>query len=273
MYMNRVEDVLGKGWELFAEGQKLSSESASFLKKLDTRPIFDAWMAEITKRDLSVSGRVFEIKLNRAKGNILHLAVNFDTQIIALFKEVRNLLWLNYQIPHVITNVAKDAKRVYPYAVSLTETIRTYNQTTELIAQNSSIASLLAGYRNDVQAHIAKGIQIRWEYFVNAYDARSSMLPSGGGVVVDTLSASAAGIRESRHVLYVREFVACVSLLHDKVNTALSINDEINMSIDELKRSPFENGRFAAILERIQKAVKKGVVFFYIKNIKLTLFL
>jgi hypothetical protein len=35
-YMKRVEDVLGKGWELYAEGQKLQSESAAFRRKLDT---------------------------------------------------------------------------------------------------------------------------------------------------------------------------------------------------------------------------------------------
>ncbi|KAI6112761.1 dynein, cytoplasmic, heavy polypeptide 1, partial [Pisolithus sp. B1] len=34
-YMKQVEDVLGKGWELYAEGQKLQSESTAFCKKLD----------------------------------------------------------------------------------------------------------------------------------------------------------------------------------------------------------------------------------------------
>jgi dynein heavy chain 1 len=38
-YMHRVEDVLGKGWELYAEGQKLQNESLIFRKKLDTRPV------------------------------------------------------------------------------------------------------------------------------------------------------------------------------------------------------------------------------------------
>jgi hypothetical protein len=28
-YMKRVEDVLGKGWELYAKGQKLQSESTA----------------------------------------------------------------------------------------------------------------------------------------------------------------------------------------------------------------------------------------------------
>ena len=54
--MKRVEDVLGKGWKLYAESQKLQSEST-------------------------------------------------------LFKEVRNPLWLNFQIPHAITDIAKDANQ------------------------------------------------------------------------------------------------------------------------------------------------------------------
>lgn len=50
-YMKRVEDVLGKGWELYAEGQKLQSESGAFRKKLTrglcTRPGFTILTAEI----------------------------------------------------------------------------------------------------------------------------------------------------------------------------------------------------------------------------------
>jgi dynein heavy chain 1 len=37
LYMKRIEDVLGKGWELYTEGQKLESESKSFRRKLDTK--------------------------------------------------------------------------------------------------------------------------------------------------------------------------------------------------------------------------------------------
>jgi hypothetical protein len=51
---------------------------------------------------------------------------SIDPQVITLFKEVRNLLWLNFQVPHAITNMVKDAKRVYPHAVSLMEAVRTY---------------------------------------------------------------------------------------------------------------------------------------------------
>jgi hypothetical protein len=85
-YMQRVQDVLGSGWELYAEGQKLASESTSFKRKLDTRAIYEAWLHEINRRDMQINGRLFEITRNRSAGGTLQLGVNFDPQIITLFK-------------------------------------------------------------------------------------------------------------------------------------------------------------------------------------------
>jgi dynein heavy chain 1, cytosolic len=38
-YMKHVEDVLGYGWEMYAEGQQLQAYSNNFKKKLDTRMV------------------------------------------------------------------------------------------------------------------------------------------------------------------------------------------------------------------------------------------
>lgn len=163
MYMKRVEDVFGKEWELYADGQKLQTESLAFRKKLDTRPIYEAWLHDINRRDMGVSGRLFEIVKLRGtgsgsadKGGYM-LAVNFDPQVITLFKEVRNLLWLGFQVPHAIGNMAKDAKRVYPHAVSLMETVRTYGQTLHLVEENQVIEMLVAEYRNEAQNMVTRG--------------------------------------------------------------------------------------------------------------------
>jgi len=162
-YMKRVEDVLGKGWEFYAEGQKLQAESAAFRRKLDTRWIFDQWLASINKRDMAISGKLFEITRIRGSGGMsggggFQLAVNFDPQAIMMFKETRNLLWLNFQVPHAVSNMAKDAKRVYPHAVSLIETVRTYSQTLDLVENNKGIEMLVAEYRNDAQKMITRGM-------------------------------------------------------------------------------------------------------------------
>lgn len=156
-YMKRVEDVLGTEWSHYADGQRLQTESQSFRAKLSTRPIYDAWLVDINRRNLQISGRLFNITKSRQQAGALQLTVNFDPQIITLFKEVRNLLWLGFQVPHTISNVAKDAKRVYPYAVSLMETVRTYSQTVAKLEANPDIASLVATSHKKAQEQIAKG--------------------------------------------------------------------------------------------------------------------
>jgi len=156
-YMKRVEDVLGKEWSHYADGQRLQTESQSFRDKLNTRPIYDAWLVDINRRNLTIGGRLFGVTKSRQHGGALQLCVNFDPQIITLFKEVRNLLWLGFQVPHTVSNIAKDAKRVYPYAVSLMETVRTYSQTVAKLEQNPDIVPLVAATHKKAQEQIAKG--------------------------------------------------------------------------------------------------------------------
>ncbi|CAG8454634.1 4044_t:CDS:10, partial [Ambispora gerdemannii] len=248
-YMKRVEDVLGKGWEMYAEGQKLQNESLSFRKKLDTRPIYEAWLQDITRRELTVSGRLFEISRSRAQGNTLQLGVNFDPQIITLFKEVRNLLWLNYQVPHTVSNVAKDAKRVYPFAVSLMETVRTYAQTVHKVQKHPDIIMLVASYRNEVQAMIAKGIGLKWDYFVNTYDPHYRPLAH--------LTSGTLDGRENRHIAFVREFADQVSIFQDKVDALINSYDDISRAIEDLKTCPYKIKKLKENLDKIQKSIDR----------------
>ena len=145
------------------------------------------------------------------------MAVNFDPQIITLFKKARHLLWAGFQAPHAITNMAKDAKRVLPHAVSLMETVRTYGQKLDLVDKNRGIEWLVAGYRNESQRMIGKGVfflsllkfqegadggvrmNIRWDHFVNQYDT--------------TRHVSSADGRDNRHIQFVREFASVISVL------------------------------------------------------------
>ncbi|KAG9310418.1 dynein heavy chain, N-terminal region 1-domain-containing protein [Chiua virens] len=240
-YMKRVEDVLGKGWELYAEGQKLQSESTAFRKKLDTRPVFEAWLHDINRRDMAVNGRLFEIV--RLRGGGFQLAVNFDPQTITLFKEVRNLLWLNFQVPHIITNMAKDAKRVYPHAVSLMETVRTYGQTLDLVEHNQGIEWLVAEYRNEAQRMVAKGMSIRWDYFVNQYDTARFVSGADG--------------RDNRHIQFVREFASVVSVLQDKTNNVIDLYREILRAVEDLTTCAYTHEAFLELLNKIQAAIDR----------------
>ena len=251
-YMKKVEDVLGNDWALHSEGQKLESESSLFRKKLDTRPIFEAWLHDVQRKQISISGRLFNINKIRAANYALELAVNFDPQVIALFKETRNLLWLNYAVPHQINNVSKEAKRVYPYAVSLMESVRTFAQTNRQIAEMSDVSILLAGYQNDVQALVSKGVPLKWESFVHSYDIHIKQTTYLSNGAIDHASS---GRNESKHVQFVREFAASVSLLQNKTSTLASINTTVQKALKELESCPYDASAFQNRLETIQTAV------------------
>lgn len=240
-YMQRVEDVLGKGWELYAEGQKLESESTSFRRKLDTRPIYEAWLHDINRKSLTISGRLFDISKNRSStgaSDAFVLTVNFDPQIITLFKEVRNLAWLGFQVPHAMGNTAKDAKRVYPHAVSLMETVRTYTRTLTKIEANPGIAVLVAQFWNLAQQQISRGMSVRWEHFINHYDN----------------GADAAG-EGSQHTLFVREFASAVSTLSDRTDTLVDVYAEISQTIAALATCAYDSSAFGPLLASIQKTI------------------
>ncbi|OJJ50928.1 hypothetical protein ASPZODRAFT_57610 [Penicilliopsis zonata CBS 506.65] len=252
-YMRKVEDVLGEDWHLHSEGQKLQSEGNLFRKKLDTRPVFESWLHDVQRRHITISGRLFNINRNRAAGNTLELSVNFDAQIIALFKEVRNLIWLNFQVPHAVSNISKEAKRVYPYAISLMESVRTLLQTHRSILSMTDVAILLNGYLNDAQGMVVKGIPLRWESFVHSYElhVKQSTLTNG------PIDPSAGSRGESKHVQFVREFAGSASILQSKTSTLSSINESIQKAILELKTCPYEAAAFKQHLDNIQVAVDK----------------
>lgn len=239
-YMKRVEAVLGKGWQYYAEGQKLHSESVAFRQKLDTSPIYEAWLSSITKKNLSISGFLF--KINRTRKNntnvlIYDLSVNFDPQVIILFKEVRNLSWLNYQVPHTINSVGKDAKRVYPYAVSLIDTLKTLYSTLTVIQEHSKTNALLHGYENNVFDLLTKGLSFTWESFIHVYDLNHD--------------------NENRHVKFVNDFGKRVKILESKMQDLIFIYDSISSCLAQLKTSTFNYDSFNVLLQSIQEEVDK----------------
>jgi len=248
-YMRRVEAVLGEDWTLHADGEKLQTESSLFRKKLDTRHLYESWVHDAQNRKLAISGRLFTIMRTRASGNLYELGVNFDSQVIALFKEVRNLSWLNFQVPHSITTISKEAKRVYPYAVSLIESARSYVQTTHKISGMSDVAPLLYGYQKEAQTLIARGLPLRWESFVHSYELHVKQSGAQEGLL--------PGRSESKHMQYVRDLALSVAALQAKTSTLVSINERIQTVILDLKTTPFEFPSLRAKLDSIQNAVDK----------------
>ncbi|XP_066464042.1 cytoplasmic dynein 1 heavy chain 1 isoform X2 [Eleutherodactylus coqui] len=225
-YMKRVEDVLGKGWENHVEGQKLKQDGDSFRMKLNTQEIFDDWARKVQQRNLGVAGRIFAIESTRARGksgNVLKLKVNFLPEIITLSKEVRNLKWLGFRVPLAIVNKAHQANQLYPFAISLIESVRTYERTCEKVEERNSISLLVAGLKKEVQALIAEGIALVWESY--------KLDP------------------------YVQRLAETVFNFQEKVDDLLIIEEKIDLEVRSLETCLYDNKTFSEILNRVQKAV------------------
>ncbi|XP_064484606.1 dynein heavy chain, cytoplasmic-like isoform X2 [Ornithodoros turicata] len=226
VYMKRVEDVLGKGWENHVEGQKLKSDADSFRAKLNTQGIFDEWSRAVQQRQVGVTGRIFTIESSRSrtgKGNILKLKVNFLPDIITLAKEVRNLKWMGFRVPLAIVNKAHQANQLYPFAISLIESVRTYERTCEKVEERPAITLLVAGLKRDVQSCIAEGIGLIWESY--------KMDP------------------------YVQKLAEMVFNFQEKVDDLLAIEQQMDIDVRSLESCAYSTTTFADILNKIQRAV------------------
>ncbi|KAJ3322044.1 hypothetical protein HDV06_003645 [Boothiomyces sp. JEL0866] len=226
--MKKVEYILGKGWEQYQEGQKLYSEQMSFLKQLDTTPLFNSWLKEEMNRAF-IGGRIFTITKNRLL-NRLELGINFDSKSISVFKEVRNLMNMGYSVPIQIQNVALDSKKVYPFAVSLNESLRIYQK---CLISVEKVGILVGEYHLKVQTLIQKGIQLQWDYFINTYEQNN----------------------QSRYVQFVSEFSTAVFQFQDKINLALVKTNEIDSLILELEDCKYDQLVLSVLIDKIQKNV------------------
>ena len=251
MYIGRIEAVLGKGWERHTDGRTLKSVCDSFKRKLDTQPIFDEWMTQIqyvrdTNANFEVSGRIFAVEKVRRKyrrsleskssagrsspsKDALILKVSFDPQIIMLFKEVRNLAWLNqssgtsFRVPYTLRVISEEAKEKYPFAMALNELLRTYQSSLARVDKN--LRPLIAGLHRDVQSKIYRAYKdhVRWD---------------------------SEGLE-----LYVKEFSEQIYILQDSVTDLLGKASALNKHIEVIKQCEYSNKGFGDVLADIQKVV------------------
>eukprot|EP00916_Digyalum_oweni_P025987 GHVL01042788.1.p1 GENE.GHVL01042788.1~~GHVL01042788.1.p1 ORF type:complete len:2866 (+),score=438.01 GHVL01042788.1:781-8598(+) len=220
--MKRVEDVLGKGWEQHVEGQKLKQERDAFARKVNSQAIFENWLKEIKDaRNFDVQWRIFEIK-HHSGG--YELTVNYDEQIITLFKEVRNLQSLGLRVPYSIKVTSDEAKLNYPFAMTLLEAVRTYMQTCNMVDHDSTLAPLVASTQKAVHEEILEeGLKLKWD--------------------------------SDRLETFARKFADRVFTFQDRVTEVTALVDKTNLEIEALQQISLVGEESKLILERLQKTV------------------
>ncbi|KRX27972.1 Dynein heavy chain, cytoplasmic [Trichinella nelsoni] len=226
LYLRRVEDVLGKGWEKHIEGQALKTDGDIFRAKLNTQPVFDEWVTKVQTRNLGLSGRVFVVESVRRRNDSkasLRLRVNFLPDFITLAKEVRNFKNLSFRVPLAIVNKAHQVNQLYPFAMSMIESVRTYELMTERLNEKENVAILLAGLVKEIHAQITEGAGLVWE---------SYKLDS-----------------------YVQKFSEMIAHFQERVEELLHLEEQIKIQLNLLDTCQYAAPAFQQILSNIQKSV------------------
>lgn len=235
MYLTRVEQIFGDGWKNYAEGEKLAAEANAFRAKLDVEHIFKGWLAGVTKKKVSVSGPLFRI---RNQHGDFSLMVNFDPNIAALFKEVRILNSLGFQVPLSVSSVAKSARAVYHFAVSLIDAVSTLSRTIDIVNSKTLIGKqLVYGTESLVMEILSEGVSLRWESLAHAYISRYEH-------------------EESAQVKFVQDFQVAVSDYASKSEEVVKIIGAINSLFDVLRDEQLADHQvLASALTEIQEYV------------------
>jgi dynein heavy chain 1, cytosolic len=226
IYMERVEAVLGKDWKQHPEGKKLFEIGEAFAKKLDTKEAVDKWIEEMLVYcgTFDFTDKIFEVVSRRD----LHgkeyweLTVNFDEQVITLFKEVRALNWLKFKGLIAMKIKADDIKTYYPYATSLQEALRTYQQTCAKI--DHKIEKLLAENKSEIQKIFIEGTSLMWN-------------------------------SEARLDTYVKKLMDKVIRFEEKVIEVLDRHTHIQNEIESLQLCSVTKENFTEHMNKIQRII------------------
>ncbi|VDP72907.1 unnamed protein product [Echinostoma caproni] len=133
--------------------------------------------------------------------------------------------WLGLRVPLAVVNRAHQTNQLYPFAISLIESVRTYEITCNKIEENQrqNIGLLCAGLRRDAQLLIAEGMSIVWESY--------------------------------RIGLFVQRFAENVLQFQEKVDDLLQKTREIDHEVKSLETCVYSKTVFEDIIGKIQKAV------------------
>ncbi|VEL20966.1 unnamed protein product [Protopolystoma xenopodis] len=129
--------------------------------------------------------------------------------------------WLGFRVPLVIVNRAHQTNQFYPFAISLIESVRTYESTCNKIDENcrQNIGLLCAGMRRNVQFQITEGIPLAWESY--------------------------------RLGLFVQRFAESVFQFQEKVDDLLLVTREIDLQVKQLETCVYLRQIFEEILGKL----------------------
>uniref|UniRef100_A0A7E4ZT92 Dynein heavy chain, cytoplasmic n=1 Tax=Panagrellus redivivus TaxID=6233 RepID=A0A7E4ZT92_PANRE len=247
--MNRVAAVLGDDWGSHVDGRELKNICDRFLKEINTDKPIDDWMKKMGNKEAVNSKKIFTVEKQQQDGRSFRkLTVNFAEDLIDFTKNIRALKSMKHdlRIPFKILNVAQQANQIYPYAVSLSESVRCYDLTKQTVQQRPELESLTLTYRNAFRALLEEGAVLVWEsYRMDTYVAKVAEAAAAYQDKVDDLINILDKVEADLASLATCEYSAATIGLH---------LTNIQKNVDELTLGNFAN--LNAYMDELNKKIE-----------------
>ncbi|SBS80798.1 dynein heavy chain, putative [Plasmodium ovale] len=240
--LKRIENVLGRGWEQHTEGKNLRSNIDNFKSLLGQNKTFEKWLKGIKNTDkFDIYEKI--IKIKKLGINNYEILANFDFHFFNLFKEVRYLQSINLRVPYSIKVKADETKLIYPYALTLQKTLRTYmkiclfmENEAKSISFNSTLIRLVASIQNSVQDKIKEGLHLQWDSdILETYVRKLSELMNTFESMVDE------AVKKNYFVLDTLEKIKTCEVAIEGENQIKRYVEAIQEKADELYLEHYKN--------------------------------
>jgi hypothetical protein len=130
---------------------ELKKQDERFRQMLSTETLYNEWVASLTNFNAPANSRMFLVEKQQRDGRQeLRLKVNFSPEFIEFSKAVRSIRSMGFRPPFRILNNAHHTSIIYPYAISLIQSVRDYQITHAMVVERPGAEILVASLRKDL---------------------------------------------------------------------------------------------------------------------------
>ena len=236
-YMRQLETVLGKNWHQHVEGRKLLRIYRTFRLQLEhsiNKDQYDKWKKRWSDAQPENHGSIFRVE---TKGSEQQLVVNFNKELIELYKEVRVLSHIEgMRLPYNIMVIADEAKRSYPNAIRLEEVLRIYKRACARLDERPNDAPLVARLQKKVQDIMVWGVEKNFDW--TSEEQLPNMVKKLGGLVQRFQEQVDDLMGRSKQVESALQRASRAGAENDVIRASVA---EIQSAIDHFERHGFSN--------------------------------
>ncbi|CDK26410.1 unnamed protein product [Kuraishia capsulata CBS 1993] len=170
---SRLSLVLGPQWESYPDGRKVVADLEILRGHFNSKSQFQKWCSERTPTasDLSLA-EDFILHIKKVDSSF-ELYCPFDRKFLFLIDEIRALRALGFTIPTRISSIAADTKLIYPYHVSVLESLELFKSVTSDCLILGDLTVLLSHSVDGIYSTIQVLSEGKWNHIGRAVELQS----------------------------------------------------------------------------------------------------